>query len=64
MSGATERIAEGAYEVNLEAISKAELSQVAHRILTMSHKVFRCLFGITRLVANVAAMTGSLSKGD
>ena len=39
MSRATERIAEGDYEVSLEATSKDELGQLAHRILTMSHKL-------------------------
>jgi NtrC-family two-component system sensor histidine kinase KinB len=39
MSKATERIAEGNYEVSLEVKSKDELGQLARRILTMSHKL-------------------------
>ncbi|AMV70941.1 KinB sensor domain-containing domain [Desulfuromonas carbonis] len=39
MSQATERIAEGDYEVKLEVASRDELGQLARRIMTMSHKL-------------------------
>ena len=39
MSQATERIAEGDYEVSLDVNSRDELGQLAHRILAMSHKL-------------------------
>jgi NtrC-family two-component system sensor histidine kinase KinB len=39
MARATERIAEGDYDLRLEVKVKDEVGQLAHRILTMSHKL-------------------------